>query len=107
MSIILFGIIVNGITKNNDAVFQSSVFIYYDEEKENYCMGLVWDFDRSLGNHKGSPGQYTDGFYVKNVKWMHRLFEDPCFVASVKNRWNEKKNKFLLCCNIEMNEHRV
>jgi hypothetical protein len=86
--------LVNEITKNNDAIFWSSVFMYYDQDKGKYCMGPVWDFDISLGNYKDSPGESSDGFYIKNASWIHRLFEDPAFVSSVKDRWNVKKNEF-------------
>jgi hypothetical protein len=85
--------LVNEVTKNNDAIFYTSVFMYYDPNKEKYCMGPVWDFDISLGNYKDQPGEYSDGFYIKNAKWIHRLFEDPAFVLEVKERWNTKKNE--------------
>jgi spore coat protein CotH len=86
--------LVNEITKNNDAVFYLSVFMYYDQEKGKYCMGPVWDFDISLGNYKGSIGEFSEGFHIKNAKWINRLFEDPNFVLLVKNRWNVKKSEF-------------
>jgi hypothetical protein len=84
--------LVNEITKNADASFYLSVFMYYNGEK--YCMGPVWDFDISLGNYKDSPGEHSDGFYIKNAKWISRLFEDPAFVLQVKERWNTKKTEF-------------
>ncbi|MDR0708386.1 MAG: CotH kinase family protein [Treponema sp.] len=84
--------LVNEITKNNDAAFWSSVYMYYNGEK--YCMGPVWDFDISLGNYKGSPGESSEGFYIKDAKWITRLFEDPAFVLRVKGRWNNKKAGF-------------
>jgi hypothetical protein len=42
--------LVNEITKNNDAIFFSSVYLYYDPVKEKYCLGPIWDFDISMGN---------------------------------------------------------
>jgi hypothetical protein len=86
--------LVNEITKNNDAVFFTSVFMYYDDEKEKYRMGPVWDFDISLGNYQGSPGEFSDGFWIKGSAWISRLFEDPAYVSAVKNRWNTKKTEF-------------
>lgn len=83
---------VNEITKNNDAIFFSSVYMYYNGEK--YCMGPVWDFDISQGNYKDSPGEYSDGFYIRNAPWINRLFADPDFVSRVKAKWNEKKAEF-------------
>jgi hypothetical protein len=84
--------LVNEITKNQDASFLTSVFMYYNGEK--YCMGPVWDFDISLGNYKDYPGEYSDGFHIKNSVWISRLFEDPDFVAQTKDRWNAKKHEF-------------
>jgi hypothetical protein len=105
---------VNEITKNPDAIFYSSVYMYYDPVKQKYCMGPIWDFDLSLGNAVGAPSSsYSSaatGFYIKNAvnttsgggwgwpggtvtqrNWMYRLFEDPSFVSQVKARWNEKR----------------
>jgi hypothetical protein len=86
--------LVNEITKNNDAIFWSSVFMYYDGDREKYCMGPVWDFDISLGNINYNNNDNPEGFWIKNSPWINRLFEDPSFVSSVKARWNTKKNDF-------------
>jgi hypothetical protein len=103
--------LVNEITKNPDAIFYSSVYIYYDPVKELYCLGPIWDFDLSLGNASGGPGSgyrsSSGSFYVKNAyntggygwppvpqkqsNWLYRLFQDPWFVSQVKARWNAKK----------------
>jgi hypothetical protein len=82
---------VNEITKNNDAVFFSSVYMYYDPEKGKYCMGPIWDFDIALGNVNYNDNDNPEGFWVKDSTWISRLFEDPYFVTLVKNRWNEKR----------------
>jgi hypothetical protein len=84
--------LVNEITKNNDAIFWSSVYMYYDGEK--YCMGPVWDFDISLGNVDYNSNDNPQGFWIKNSAWISRLFEDPTFVSQVKNRWNMKRAEF-------------
>jgi hypothetical protein len=86
--------LVNELTKNNDAVFFTSVYMYYDQEKERYCMGPVWDFDISLGNIDYNDNDNPEGFWIKGSSWISRLFEDPEFVSSVKDRWNEKQNEF-------------
>jgi hypothetical protein len=86
--------LVNEVTKNSDAIFGTSVFMYYDDAKEKYCMGPIWDFDISLGNYKDSPGELSDGFHIKNANWISRLFEDPEFVLAVKDRCNMKKSEF-------------
>jgi hypothetical protein len=85
--------LVNEITKNNDAVFFSSVFMYYDEEQEKYCMGPVWDLDISLGNINYNNNNNPEGFWIKDSRWIQRLFEDPYFGSLVKERWNTKKNE--------------
>jgi hypothetical protein len=84
--------LVNEITKNNDAVFHNSVYMYYNGEK--YCMGPVWDFDISMGNINYNGNDNPEGFWIKGSPWISRLFEDPAFVSQVKDRWNTKKNEF-------------
>jgi hypothetical protein len=115
--------LVNEITKNPDAIFYSSVYIYYDPEKKLFCLGPIWDFDISLGNASGAPSSSysssSSGFYVKNgyntggggwgwppvqqkqSNWLYRLFEDPWFVSQVKARWNAKKNELDLTAFID------
>jgi len=82
--------LINEITKNNDAIFFSSVYMYYDPTKEKLCMGPLWDFDISMGNINYNGSDNINGFWIKNAKWISRLFEDPVFVAAVKTRWNAK-----------------
>jgi len=84
--------LVNEITKNNDAVFYSSVYLYFDPAKEKFCMGPIWDFDISLGNCDQMDGASPENFYIKKYRWTERIFKDPYFVEKVKERWNEKKN---------------
>jgi len=84
---------VNEITKNVDSQFGLSVYLYYDNVKQKYCMGPIWDFDYAIGNVNYADSRYSTGFWVKNSYWISRLFEDPYFVAAVKERWSEKKNE--------------
>ncbi|AEF80179.1 CotH kinase family protein [Leadbettera azotonutricia] len=87
--------LVNEITKNNDATFWLSTFMYYDSDREKYCMGPIWDFDVALGNFVGEPGEYAVGFYIQYSIWVSRLFEDPYFVSRVKEHWNAKKSEIV------------
>lgn len=86
--------LVNEITKNRDGIFYSSCYMYFDQADQLYHMGPIWDFDLSLGNINYDGCGDTNGFHVKNAKWISRLFEDPAFVDAVKARWNEKKDEF-------------
>jgi hypothetical protein len=107
---------VNEITKNGDALWYTSIYMYFDPLKQKFCMGPIWDFDLSLGNVASGPRTGTlnsaSSFYIKNSvtssagggfgwpggggttgqerNWIYRLFQDPAFVAQVKARWNAK-----------------
>ena len=83
--------LVNEITKNNDAIFYLSVYLYYDPDSKKFFLGPIWDFDISLGNIDYSDCSNPAGFWTKNSKWISPLFNDPYFVSLLKNRWNEKK----------------
>ena len=89
--------LINEITKNNDAIFFSSVFMNYIPGGK-LKMGPVWDYDISLGNINFNNNETTDGFWIKNATWYARLFEDPNFVSKVKSRFKyfyNNKNIFL------------
>ena len=79
--------LVNEITKNNDAIFFSSVYMNYIPGGK-LKMGPIWDYDISLGNINYNGNETTDGFWIKNATWYSRLFEDPNFVTKVKSRFN-------------------
>jgi spore coat protein CotH len=87
--------LANEITKNNDAVFFSSVYMYYDPVKLKYCMGPIWDFDISMGNINYNGNDNPQGFWIKESPWISRLFEDPSFVSLIKSRWNAKKQEII------------
>ena len=42
--------LVNEFSKNSDAIFQKSVFVYYDPADGKLRMGPNWDFDLAFGN---------------------------------------------------------
>lgn len=83
--------LINEITKNNDAIFYSSVYLNYVPGGK-LKMGPVWDYDISLGNINYNGNETTDGFWIKNATWYSRLFEDPNFVTKVKSRFNHFYN---------------
>ncbi len=85
--------LINEVTKNNDALFFSSVYMYY---KDNLLyMGPLWDFDISSGNIDYNGCDNPENYWVKNAKWIQRLFDDSLFVQKVKIRWNETKYELL------------
>ena len=85
--------LVNEITKNNDAIFYLSVYMYYNPDSQKFFLGPIWDFDISLGNIDYSNCSDPVGFWIKDSKWIIQLFKDPYFVSLVKARWNEKKQE--------------
>lgn len=82
--------LVNEITKNNDAVFYSSCYMYFDPSDHKVHMGPLWDFDISCGNINYNNNYLTDRFWVKNATWIKELFKDPYFINLLKKRWNNK-----------------
>ena len=79
--------IINEISKNNDAIFFSSVYMNYVTGGK-LKMGPLWDFDIAFGNINYNDNEKIDGFWVKNSLWINRLFEDEKFVNKVKIRYN-------------------
>ena len=75
--------LINEIAKNYDAVFQHNCYMY-KKNGEKLKMGPLWDFRKGFGNGDDSS---ASGFVVKNAKWFDRLFQDPAFVAKVKERF--------------------
>ena len=51
-------------------------------------MGPLWDFDLAIGNINYNTNNFYNGFWIKNADWYTRLFEDPAFVAKVKERFD-------------------
>ena len=79
--------LINEISKNNDAIFFSSVYMNYVQGGK-LKMGPIWDFDIAFGNINYNNNEKIDGFYVKNAPWIERLFQDEFFVEKVKSRYN-------------------
>ena len=96
--------LINEITKNNDAIFYSSVYLNYMPGGK-LKMGPIWDFDISLGNINYNENENPEGFWIKKSIWFSRLFEDPHFVTKVKSRFNYfSKNRNVFDQNITSNQ---
>ena len=79
--------LINEITKNPDAIFNTSCYMTWDPG-EKLCMGPIWDFDLAFGNCNWSNCKFPEGFYIRDASWYSRLFQDPNFVVKVKERFN-------------------
>lgn len=79
--------LINEITKNNDAKFYTSVYMSLVPGGK-IKMGPIWDFDISLGNINYNSNEEPEGFWVRNADWIEKLYEDPAFVADLKERFN-------------------
>ena len=85
--------LINEFTKNHDAKFQSSCYLYYDSKVDKIFMGPAWDFDISCGNISWDNCDKVEGFWVKNASWYEKLFEDKVFCELVKARWISKRSE--------------
>lgn len=84
--------LINEIAKNNDAIFFTSCYMNL-KRGGKLKMGPLWDFDVAFGGYPREPREsefvnLTDGFYIKNVSWFSRMFNDPEFLSLVKERFN-------------------
>lgn len=95
--------LVNEITKNNDAKFFSSCYMNITPGGK-LKMGPVWDYDIALGNVNYNNNYDPTGFWIKNSKWISRLFEDPAFVELVKERYNNLRGIILNNIIAELNQ---
>ncbi len=84
--------LINEITRNNDATFFSSCFMNLSPGGK-LKMGPVWDFDLAFGNINYNNSQYPEGLRIAWGVWYARLFQDPDFVAKVKERFQHFYNK--------------
>lgn len=80
--------LINEIAKNPDAWGWSSIFFNY-KQGEKLKMGPVWDFDMAYGNTDYSEeSRSPEGFWVREMPWFAKLYEDPYFVKLLKERFN-------------------
>jgi len=77
---------INEISKNVDAKSFSSIYMHMIPGKK-MKMGPIWDFDLGFGNVNYSSAEHPEGFRIKDNPWISRMFEDPSFVAKVKERF--------------------
>ena len=78
---------INEISKNNDAFFFSSCFMHSSSDGK-IAMGPIWDFDLAFGNTSDNGSDSPEGWYIRNVMWYTRLFEDPSFATAAKQRFD-------------------
>lgn len=80
--------LVNEIAKNYDALcLYTSCFLNL-KRGSKLKIGPLWDFDVTFGNNS-DPNVYPyTGLVGDNSTWYDRLFQDPVFVARVKERFD-------------------
>ena len=98
--------LLNEITKNTDAVFHTSVFMYKDKNGK-LCIGPAWDFDIAIGNADYNGNDNPEGFYIQKSIWINRLLQDPAFYVKVKERFNLLKEKEIKTLTQYINETAV
>lgn len=77
--------LINEIARNQDGAFSKNCLMNLARGGK-LKMGPLWDFEKAFGNTtKKEP---AEGFVIKGVKWYDRLFQDPAFVAKVKERFD-------------------
>lgn len=81
----LLGDGLGAIESNNIDALADWYLINEIAKNEKGASEMVWDFETAFGN-AGATG--STGFVAKNVDRFQRLFEDPVFVATVKERFN-------------------
>jgi len=82
--------IVNEVFRNRDANMWSSCWMYKPRGAKLH-MGPLWDFDIAAGNINYDAAYMTSGWWVRDAPWFSRLFQDPAFVARVREIWNDIK----------------
>lgn len=86
--------LINEISKNGDACALYSSCYMNLKRGGKLKMGPLWDYDIGFGGYPAwnlsnqSLCNNPENFYLKNQGWFIRLFEDPAFVAKVKERFN-------------------
>lgn len=64
--------LVNEFSKNSDAIFQKSVYVYYDPADGKLRMGPNWDFDLAFGNFWDTSCDDPKGWYIHGGrKWIN------------------------------------
>lgn len=85
--------LINEISKNADACDLYSSCYMNLKRGGKLKMGPIWDFDMGFAGYAlgdaASWANNPEGFRLKGAGWFARLFQDPAFVARVKERFNE------------------
>lgn len=91
--------IIQELSKNVDGNMRGSCYMAI-RRMGKIEMPLVWDFDLAFGNadhitwEQGATSAEWDGWFIKtHSPWFDQFFQDPDFVAELKERWNELKPK--------------
>lgn len=84
--------LINEIVKNADACFYTSCYMNC-KRGDKLKMGPLWDFDLAIGNYGGTTTTAAyinnpEGFWISGTSWIARMFQDPEFVYTVKERFN-------------------
>lgn len=77
--------LINEIAKNQNGAFKKNCLMSLARGGK-LKMGPLWDFETAFEDF--SKHTSADGFVIKDVKWYNRLFQDPAFVAKVKERFD-------------------
>ena len=87
--------IFNEIMKNDDTLFNSSIYLYNDYDGLLH-MGPVWDYDLAMGGIDRNDGKNVDptGFmfledYWGRPNWMVYVLKSKTFNNMVRERWKE------------------
>lgn len=83
--------LVNELFRNVDARMWSSCWMYKPRGGKLH-MGPLWDFDLAAGNVDYDEAWGMTGWWIRDAPWFSRLFEDPAFVARVREVWNEVRS---------------
>ncbi len=79
--------LVNEIARNTDASFYTSCYMSLRRGGKPK-MGPLWDFDIAFGNVNYNGDFSPTGLMLRWHSWYSRLFQDPAFVAKVKERFD-------------------
>jgi hypothetical protein len=75
--------LINEIAKNKDGAYKADCMMNL-KKGGKLKMGPLWNFEDAFDNNSQTG---ATGFVVKNATWIARLFQDPAFVAKVKERF--------------------
>lgn len=78
--------LINEISKNNDACFYTSCYMNLSRGGK-LKMGPLWDYDIAFGNVTYNGCDKPTGYWIKEVSWYKRLFQDPNFAQKVRERF--------------------